>query len=53
MTIRSDKKIYQPRNYKEITKNTFEKLYVNHKRSFKINMFRNDMELSPSVECWN
>ena len=50
-TIKFDKKNYQPRNYKEISENTFKKRYANHKRSFNINRYKNDTKLS--VEYWN
>ena len=50
-TIKSDKKNYQPRNYKGINENTIKKRYANHKRSFNINRHKNDTKLS--VECWN
>ena len=46
MTIKSGKKNYQPRNYKEISKNTFKKRYTNHKRLFNINRYKNVMKLS-------
>ena len=49
--IKSDRKDYQPRNYKEISENTFKKRYANHKRSFNINRYKNDTKLS--VEYWN
>ena len=42
---------YQPRNCKRISDNTFKKRYANHKRSFNINRYKDDMELS--VEYWN
>ena len=41
-TTKSDKKSYQPRNYKGISENTFKKRYANHKRSFNINRYKND-----------
>ena len=50
-TVKSDKKNYQPRNYKEISENIFKKPYANHKRSFNINRYKNDTKLS--VEYWN
>ena len=50
-TIKSDKKNYQPRNYKGISENTFKKRYANHKISFNINRYKNDKKLS--VEYWN
>ena len=50
-TIKSDKKNYQPRNYKGISENTFKKRYANHKISFNINRYKNDTKLS--VEYWN
>ena len=50
-TIKSDKKNYQPRNYKEISEKTFEKRYKNHKKSSNVNRYKNDMKLS--VEHWN
>ena len=46
-----DKKNYQPKNYKEISENTFEKWYANHKRSFNINIYKNYSQLS--VKHWN
>ena len=49
--IKSDKKNYQPSNYKGISGNTFKKRYANHKRSFNINRYKNDTKLS--VEYWN
>ena len=45
-TIKSDKKNYQPRNYKRISGNTFKKRYANHKRSFNINRYKSDTKLS-------
>ena len=48
---KSDKKNYQPRNYKRISENTFKKRYGNHKTSFNINRYKNDTGLS--VEYWN
>ena len=50
-TIKSYKQNYQPRNYKEISENTFKKRYVNHKRLFNINSYKNDRILS--AEYWN
>ena len=50
-TIKSDKKNYQLRNYKEISKNTFKKRYKNHKRFFSIIRHINDKKLS--VDYWN
>ena len=50
-TIKSEKKNYQPRNYKGISGNTFKKRYANHERSFNINRYKNDTKLS--VEYWN
>ena len=50
-TIKSDKKNYQPRNYKGISENIFKKRYANHKRSFNIYRYKNDTKLS--VEYWN
>ena len=49
--IKSDKKNYQPRNFKEISEKTFKKRYENHKRSFNINRPKDDIKLS--VEHWN
>ena len=51
VTIKSGKKNYQPRNYKEISKNTFKKQYTNHKRLFNINRYKNVMKLS--IEYYN
>ena len=45
-TIKSDKKNYQPRNYKGISENTLKKRYADHKRSFSINRYKNDTKLS-------
>ena len=45
-TIKSDKKKYQRRNYKRISKNTFKERYANQKRSFNINRYKNDRKLS-------
>ena len=50
-TIKSDKKNYQPGNYKRIRENTFKKRYANHKRSFNINRYKNNTKLS--AEYWN
>ena len=50
-TIKSDKKNYQPRNYKGISENTFKKRYGNHKRAFNVNGYINNAKLS--VEYWN
>ena len=50
-TIKSDKKNYQPKNYKGISENTFNKQYANHKRSFSINRYKNETKLL--VEYWN
>ena len=50
-TIKSDKKNYQPKNYKGISENTFNKRYANHKRSFSINRYKNETKLL--VEYWN
>ena len=47
----SDKKNYQPRNYKRISENTSKKRYANHKRSFNISKHKNDAKLS--IEYWN
>ena len=48
VTIKSDKKNYQPRNSK---KHTFKKQCGNHKRSFNISRHKDDMKLF--VEYWN
>ena len=50
-TIKSNKKNYQPRNYKGIRENTFKERYADHKRSFNINRYKNDTKLS--VEHWD
>ena len=50
VTIKPGKKNYEPRNYKGISENTFNKRYTNHKRSFNINRYINDTK--PSVEYW-
>ena len=43
--------IFQHRNYKDISENTLNKRYGNHKRSFNIIRYKNDTKLS--VEYWN
>ena len=48
MTIKSDRKNYQPRIYKGISETL---LYANHKGSFNISKYENDTKLS--VEYWN
>ena len=45
-TIKSDQKNYQPRNYKEISENTFKKRCANHKRLFSISRYKSDTKLS-------
>ena len=40
--IKSDKKNYQPKNYKGISENTFKKRCANHKRSFNISKCKNE-----------
>ena len=51
MKINCDKKNYQPRKYKGFSENAFKKRYANHKRSFSIIKYKNDMKLF--VEYWN
>ena len=43
--------IFKHRNYKDISENTLNKRYGNHKRSFNIIRYKNDTKLS--VEYWN
>ena len=43
--------IFQHRNYKDISENTLNKRYGNHKRSFNNIRCKNDTKLS--VEYWN
>ena len=50
-TIKSEKKNYQPRNYKGISEITFKERYANHKRSFNISRYKNDTKLF--VKYWN
>ena len=50
-SMKSDKKNYQPRNYKGISENTFKKRYANHKRSSSISRYKSDTKLS--AEYWN
>ena len=40
--IKSDKKNYQPKNYKAISENTFKKRCANYKRSFNISKYKNE-----------
>ena len=46
VTVKSDKKNYQTRNYKGISENKFKKRYANHKRSFSINRYKNNIKVS-------
>ena len=49
--MKSDKKNYQPINYKGNSENTFKMRYAKHKRSFNINRYKNDTKIS--VEYWD